>query len=102
MRAQSLQNTGQAPEIFNTDQGSQFTSEEWIANLEARKIKVSMEEKGRWMDNAFIERLWRHEAFGSLTPAAVYQSTSEAQQPESPRALQNWKGFETKVHSRVE
>lgn len=55
----SFLNTGQVPEIFNTDQGSQFTSAEWIERLEAREIKVSMDGKGRWMDNVFIERLWR-------------------------------------------
>lgn len=51
--------TGQVPEIFNTDQGVQFTSEEWINALQDREIKVSMDGKGRWMDNVFIERLWR-------------------------------------------
>jgi len=47
------------PEIFNTDQGSQFTSPEWTGRLEAMGIAVSMDGKGRWMDNVFIERLWR-------------------------------------------
>jgi putative transposase len=47
------------PEIFNTDQGSQFTSEEWIAPLKAAGIAISMDGKGRWIDNVFIERLWR-------------------------------------------
>lgn len=47
------------PEIFNTDQGSQFTSPEWTGRLEALGIAVSMDGKGRWMDNLFIERLWR-------------------------------------------
>jgi putative transposase len=48
-----------APEIFNTDQGSQFTSEEWLAPLKARGVAISMDGKGRWIDNVFIERLWR-------------------------------------------
>jgi putative transposase len=48
-----------APEIFNTDQGSQFTSEEWLAPLKARSVAISMDGKGRWIDNVFIERLWR-------------------------------------------
>jgi putative transposase len=48
-----------APEIFNTDQGSQFTSFEWINILQKHKVKVSMDGKGRWIDNVFIERLWR-------------------------------------------
>ena len=47
------------PEIFNTDQGSQFTSEEWIQSLLSLGIRISMDGKGRWMDNVFIERLWR-------------------------------------------
>jgi len=47
------------PEIFNTDQGSQFTSPEWTGRLEALGVAVSMDGKGRWMDNLFIERLWR-------------------------------------------
>ncbi len=51
--------TGRKPAIFNTDQGSQFTGQDWIGELQAHDIKVSMDGKGRWMDNVFIERLWR-------------------------------------------
>jgi len=47
------------PQIFNTDQGSQFTSAAFIGVLEAAGIQVSMDGRGRWMDNVFIERLWR-------------------------------------------
>jgi putative transposase len=47
------------PEIFNTDQGSQFTSEAFTGTLKANGIQISMDGKGRWMDNVFIERLWR-------------------------------------------
>lgn len=47
------------PEIFNTDQGSQFTSTDFIDVLKQHDIKISMDGKGRWMDNVFIERLWR-------------------------------------------
>lgn len=47
------------PEIFNTDQGSQFTSEEWVKELDTAQVAVSMDGKGRWIDNVFIERLWR-------------------------------------------
>lgn len=56
---QALDQTGRVPEIFNTDQGSQFTSEEWTGKLLGLGIKISMDGKGRWMDNVFIERLWR-------------------------------------------
>jgi len=47
------------PEIFNTAQGSQFTSCDFTDVLKAHEIKISMDGKGRWMDNVFIERLWR-------------------------------------------
>jgi putative transposase len=47
------------PDIFNTDQGSQFTSTAFTGMLLAAGIKVSMDGRGRWMDNVFIERLWR-------------------------------------------
>ena len=48
-----------APEIFNTDQGSQFTSAEFVGELQHRGIRVSMDGRGRALDNVFIERLWR-------------------------------------------
>ena len=47
------------PEIFNTDQGCQFTSEEFTGILKEHGIRISMDGKGRFMDNIFIERLWR-------------------------------------------
>jgi len=47
------------PEIFNTDQGSQFTAKAFTARLEQAEIKISMDGKGRVFDNIFIERLWR-------------------------------------------
>jgi len=47
------------PEIFNTDQGSQFTSDAFTSVLKDNKIQISMDGKGRWVDNVFIERLWR-------------------------------------------
>jgi putative transposase len=47
------------PEIVNTDQGSQYTSEAWTKPLDASGIRISMDGKGRWVDNVFIERLWR-------------------------------------------
>jgi len=49
----------QAPEIFNTDQGSQFTSEGFTDALLSCGVAISMDGRGRWMDNVFIERLWR-------------------------------------------
>src|SRR5690606_26217823 len=47
------------PEIFNTDQGSPFTSAEFIGLIQDRGIQVSMDGKGRWVDNVFVERLWK-------------------------------------------
>lgn len=47
------------PEIFNSDQGCQFTSESFTSVLHEHQIKISMDGKGRWIDNVFIERLWR-------------------------------------------
>lgn len=55
----ALSITGQIPEIFNTDQGCQFTSTEWTGRLLELGVKISMDGRGRWMDNVFIERLWR-------------------------------------------
>ena len=48
-----------APQIFNTDQGSQFTSEGFTSVLRSAGVAISMDGRGRWMDNVFIERLWR-------------------------------------------
>ena len=56
---EALRVAGRAPAIMNTDQGSQFTCVEWIEAVEASGARVSMDGKGRWMDNVFIERLWR-------------------------------------------
>ena len=47
------------PEIFNTEQGSQFTSEDFTRALKMHDIRISMDGKGRWFDNVFVERLWR-------------------------------------------
>jgi len=47
------------PEIFNTDQGSQFTDIEFTSALKERGIRISMDGKGRWRDNVFVERLWK-------------------------------------------
>lgn len=48
-----------SPEIFNSDQGSQFTSEDFTSVLKAAGAKISMDGRGRWIDNVSIERLWR-------------------------------------------
>lgn len=56
---EAMRVAGRAPDIMNTDQGSQFTCEEWLGEVESSGARVSMDGKGRWMDNVFIERLWR-------------------------------------------
>ena len=55
------------PEIFNTDQGCQFTSQEFTGLLKTHDIQISMDGAGRWRGNVFVARLWR-----SLTYEAVY------------------------------
>jgi len=61
------------PEILNTDQGSQFTSEAFTERLKKEGIQISMDGKGRWADNVFVERLWR-----SLKYEHVYLHTYES------------------------
>jgi len=55
---EAIENYG-VPEIFNTDQGSQFTSDDFTSVLKENDIRISMDGKGRWIDNVFVERLWR-------------------------------------------
>ena len=50
---------GRTPAIFNSDQGSQFTSQEFTQRLQQREVQISMDGRGRAMDNIFVERLWR-------------------------------------------
>ena len=65
------------PEIFNTDQGSQFTSTDVIKVLAAREIKISMDGKRAWRDNVFVARLWRTIKYAEVHLRA-YTSVSEA------------------------
>jgi putative transposase len=65
------------PDIFNTDQGSQFTSPRFTGRLLEAGVKVSMDGKGRWMDNVFIERLWRSVKYECIYLHA-YETGSEA------------------------
>ena len=60
------------PEIFNTDQGSQFTGSAFIGVLAINRISISMDGKGAWRDNVFVDRLWRSVIRGSL-PAGLRQ-----------------------------
>ncbi len=67
------------PEIFNTDQGSQFTSDDFIQVLKDHAIRISMDGRGRWIDNIFIERLWKSVKYEEVYLHA-YQSVAEAKQ----------------------
>ena len=76
-----------APEIFNTDQGSQFTSAAFTGTLAKAGIKISMDGRGRWMDNVFIERLWR-----SLKYEDIYLK-GYADGREARAGIASWIGF---------
>ena len=80
---EALQTYGN-PEIFNTDQGAQYTSEDFTSVLKSHEIKISMDGKGRWMDNVMIERLWR-----SLKQECIYLQEFDSIK-ELKKALQNW------------
>ena len=82
------------PEIFNTDQGSQFTSTDFTGVLKAHDIKISMDGKGRCMDNIFVERLWR-----SLKYENVYLH-AYASVPEAKAGIGDWLNFynEERLH----
>jgi putative transposase len=67
------------PEIFNTDQGSQFTSDAFTGVLRDAGVTISMDGKGRWMDNVFIERLWRSVKYEEVYLHA-YDNPAEARQ----------------------
>jgi putative transposase len=67
------------PEIFNTDQGSQFTSEAFTGLLKQHGIAISMDGKGAWRDNVFVERLWRTIKYDEIYLKA-YASVSEARE----------------------
>jgi putative transposase len=75
---EALANYG-TPEIFNSDQGCQFTSEDFTDVLKDNGIKISMDGKGRWMDNVFIERLWRSLKYEEVYLKA-YDSVAQARQ----------------------
>jgi putative transposase len=67
------------PEIFNTDQGSQFTSDAFVDLLQGHGIRLSMDGKGRWVDNVFVERLWKSVKYEEVYLHA-YDSVAEARQ----------------------
>lgn len=76
-----------APEIFNTDQGAQFTDEDFTGVLAHAEVRISMDGRGRWIDNVFVERLWRSVKYESIYLHA-YQTPREVS-----RALARYFGF---------
>jgi len=86
------------PEIFNTDQGSQFTSAAWVNELEKQGIQVSMDGKGCWMDNVFIERLWR-----SLKYECIYLNAFDTIR-EASDGIDRWMNYynEERPHSSLD
>jgi len=75
------------PEIFNTDQGAQFTSEAFTSKLKEANVRISMDGKGRWVDNVFVERLWR-----SLKYEEVYLKAYDTV-PQAYRAIGDYMDF---------
>ena len=78
------------PEVFNTEQGSPFTSQEFIDRLKREDIQISMDGKGRWLDNVCIERLWRSVMYEEVCLKA-YTSMADAK-----RSLECYFGFYNK------
>lgn len=66
------------PVIFNSDQGSQFTSREFTERLKAAAIQISMDGRGRALDNVFVERLWRSVKYEEVYPKA-YRTVADAE-----------------------
>ncbi len=75
------------PDIFNTDQGSRFTSAAFTGLLTRAGIRISMDGRGRWMDNVFIERLWR-----SVKYECIYLNAFETGS-EARAGLRRWTGY---------
>ena len=75
------------PEIFNSDQGCQFTSDAFTGVLKEHDIRISMDGKGRWLDNVFVERLWR-----SLKYEEVYLKACDSV-AEATSGIGKWFGF---------
>jgi len=83
---EAMERFGQ-PDIFNTDQGAQFTSTEFVGELTERKVRISMDGRGRYLDNIFIERLWRSLKYEEVFIKA-YGAVIEAR-----RSISKWLEF---------
>ena len=86
------------PEIFNTDQGSQFTSEAFTSRLQQAGVAISMDGRGRWLDNVFVERLWRTVKYDCIY-VNEFATVSELE-----RGLTIWFAWynTTRLHSALE
>lgn len=93
----ALQRHGK-PKIFNTDQGSQFTSQQFVNLIQGHGIQISMDGKGRWVDNVLVERLWKSVKYEEVYLHA-YDSVSQARQ-----GLQSYLKFynERRPHSSLD
>ncbi len=67
------------PDIFNSDQGVQYTAKDFVDVLKANEVRISMDGKGAWRDNVFVERLWRSVKYEEVYLNA-YESMNEAKQ----------------------
>lgn len=76
-----------SPEIFNTDQGVQFTCDQFVGKLQAAGIRISMDGKGRALDNVFVERLWRSVKYEEIYPRG-YENLKDVK-----KGLQNYFKF---------
>lgn len=86
------------PEVFNTDQGVQFTARAWTGRLEGAGVAVSMDGKGRCLGNIFVERLWRIVKYEYAYPCCP-ESVSELE-----RGLRDYCGFynERRIHQSLD
>ncbi len=86
------------PEVFNTDRGVQFTAAAWTGRLESAGVAVSMDGKGRCLDNVFVERLWRSVKYEDLY-VWRYESV-----PELRRGLERYFGYynEERLHQALD
>ncbi len=86
------------PKIFNTDQGAQYTSQEFTGILKNADIRISMDGKGRWMDNVMVERFWRTIKYEEVYPKR-YENPKEARE-----GIRNYISFynSTRCHSSLE
>lgn len=89
---------GGRPEVFNTDQGVQFTAEAFTGRLESAGVAVSMDGRGRALDNVFVERLWRTVKYENIYIQS-YESV-----PELQRGMRSYFGFynEDRLHASLE